>query len=308
MASQNQAGSKPKRKPMSERQRAFLKRRLELEQRKAERRSRERLDAWHLQTFYPDKAKARRLKGTKNNKVASAWRSQMFIERFEAWPPVLTAKEMSALITAYLSPKKVGLSEEERRLRVGDGHKSKWQGAAKHFPKEEASVRKKLTKLGVYRFNFPLGLWFKCGSAEEALEEAKRQEAERDAWRLEQEARRLDREEQERREQEERQAKWRAEQEAKKEAERLAELSRRQAEALATRPIDCASLSPEEADLLLWDAKCWCPSDGLQSLADLRPPMLRMVNRHGLPKWIESARRSSEIYKERLAFAVLVGD
>ena len=58
--------------------------------------------------------------------------------------------------------------------------KMKWRGCAKHYPDTEASVRKKLSKLGVFRFNFRLGVWFKCGSVEEAVQEAKaREEAEK---------------------------------------------------------------------------------------------------------------------------------
>ena len=154
----NSAG-KGRRKPWTEKQKAFLVGHIERKKRKAERKadreSRERLDAWMLQYRFPEKAKAKRLKGTKNNKEASRQRSQMFVERFEAWPSVLSAEEIGLKIRAYLREQATW----------------KWKGCAKHYPKKEASVRKKLTKLGVYRFNFPLGLWFKCGSPEEALEE-----------------------------------------------------------------------------------------------------------------------------------------
>ena len=46
--------------------------------------------------------------------------------------------------------------------------KWKWRGCEKHFVKTEASVRKKITELEVFRYNFRERLWVKCGSAEEA--------------------------------------------------------------------------------------------------------------------------------------------
>lgn len=300
----NLAG-KGRRKPWTEKQKAFLVGHFEREKRKADRESRERLDAWILQLHFPEKAKAKRLKGTKNNKVASHWRSQMFVERFEAWPSVLTAKEMKSLIGAYLwnlpKAKSVGLTEEEKLLRVGEGSKKKWQGCAKHYPKKEASVRKKLTKLGVYRFNFRLGLWFKCGSPEEALEEAKRLEAEQEALRLAREVR-------EHQEAEARRAIWEAEQEAK-EAKRLeAEAEKQRQDAYATRPIDLASLTPDEVALGLWFAKRMGWLEQGQGLDDLGAQPLRMINRGGVAKWLDHASKVSASYKAKLAEAVLVAD
>jgi len=311
----NSAG-KGSRKPWTEKQKAFLPGHIERKKRKAdrkaERESRERLDAWMLQYRCPEKAKAKRLKGTKNNKVASHWRSQMFVERFEAWPSVLTAKEMKSLIGAYLwglpKAKSVGLTEEEKLLRVGEGSKKKWQGCAKHYPKKEASVRKKLTKLGVYRFNFKLGLWFKCGSPEEALQEAKRLEAEQEALRLE-------REERERLEAEALRAKWEAEQEAKEakrkaeEAKRLeAEAEKQRQDAYATRPIDWASLSADEVALGLWYAKRkgWLVQG--QGLDDLGALPRRTINYVGVAEWLDYASKVSASYKALLAEAVLVAD
>jgi hypothetical protein len=304
----NSAG-KGSRKPWTEKQKAFLPGHIERKKlkadRKAERESRERLDAWMLQYRFPEKAKAKRLKGTKNNEVASHWRSDMFVKRFEAWPSVLTAKEMKSLIGAYLwglpKAKSVGLTEEEKLLRVGEGSKKKWQGCAKHYPKKEASVRKKLTKLGVYRFNFPLGLWFKCGSPEEALEEAKRLEAEQEALRLE-------REERERLEAEALRAKWEAEQEAK-EAKRLeAEAEKQRQEAYATRPIDWAGLTADEVALGLWFAKRMGWLEQGQGLGDLGAQPRRMINRVGVYRWLDHASKVSASYKEKLAEAVLVAD
>lgn len=304
----NSAG-KGRRKPWTEKQKAFLVGHIERKKREAERKadreSRERLDAWMLQYRFPEKAKAKRLKGTKNNKEASHWRSKMFVERFEAWPSVLTAKEMKSLIGAYLwglpKAKSVGLTEEEILLRVGEGSKKKFQGCAKHYPKKEASVRKKLTKLGVYRFNFPLGLWFKCGSPEEALEEAKRLEAEQEALRLAREVR-------EHQEAEARRAIWEAEQEAK-EAKRLeAEAEKQRQDAYATRPIDWQSLTADEVALGLWFAKRkgWLVQG--QGLDDLGAEPLRMINREGVAKWLAFVSHLSACYKAKLAEAVLVAD
>jgi hypothetical protein len=296
----NSAG-KGSRKPRTEKQKAFLKGLFERKKRKADRESRERLDAWMLQYHCPEKAKAKRLKGTKNNKVASRWRSEMFVQRFEAWPSVLTAKEMKGLISAYLSFKSVGLTEEEKLMRVGEGSRKKFQGCMKHYPKKEASVRKKLTKLGVYRFNFKLGLWFKCGSPEEALEEAKRLEAEQEALRLE-------REERARLEAEALRAKWEAEQEAK-EAKRLeAEAEKQRQDAYATRPIDWASLSADEVALGLWYAKRkgWLVQG--QGLDDLGALPRRTINYVGVAEWLDYASKVSASYKALLAEAVLVAD
>ena len=281
----NSAG-KGRRKPWTEKQKAFLVGHIERKKRKAERKadreSRERLDAWMLQYRFPEKAKAKRLKGTKNNKEASRQRSQMFVERFEAWPSVLSAEEMGLKIRAYLREQATW----------------KWKGCAKHYPKSATSVRKKFTKLGVYRFNFPLGLWFKCGSPEEALEAAKRLEAE-------QEALRLDREVRERQEAEARRARWEAEQEAE-EAKRLeAEAEKQRQDAYASRPIDWESLTPEEVALGLWFAKRKRWLEQGQGLGDLGAEPRRMINRAGVVMWLGFA---SNVYKAKLAEAVLVAD
>jgi hypothetical protein len=315
----NSAG-KGSRKPWTEKQKAFLPGHIERKKlkadRKAERESRERLDAWMLQYRFPEKAKAKRLKGTKNNEVASHWRSDMFVQRFVAWPSVLTAKEMKSLIGAYLwglpKAKSVGLTEEEKLLRVGEGSKKKWQGCAKHYPKKPDSVRKKLTKLGVYRFNFGLGLYFKCGSPEEALEEAKRLEAEQEALRLEwkanQEALQLEREIRDIQESEARHAKWVAERKAE-EAKRLeAEAEKQRLEAYATRPIDWHSLTADEVALGLWFAKRMRWLEQGQGLGDLGAEPRRMINRAGVTKWLDHASKVSASYKALLAEAVLVAD
>jgi hypothetical protein len=157
----------PKRKAWRKRspkQVAFLEGKAERDKAKAERDRAERADAWWLNAFHPELAKAKRLKGVENNKTASAWRRQMFVESFADWPAVLPAGEMGERIREYLRAQ----------------GKMKWRGCEKNFVKTEVSVRKKLTKLGVFRFNFRLGVWFKCGSVEEAVQDAKaREEAEK---------------------------------------------------------------------------------------------------------------------------------
>ena len=157
----------PKRKAWRKRspkQVAFLEGKAERDKAKAERDRAERADAWWLNAFHPELAKAKRLKGVENNKTASAWRRQMFVESFADWPSVLPAGEMGERVREYLRAQR----------------KMKWRGCAKHYPDTEASVRKKLSKLGVFRFNFRLGVWFKCGSVEEAVQDAKaREEAEK---------------------------------------------------------------------------------------------------------------------------------
>ena len=157
----------PKRKAWRKRspkQVAFLEGKAERDKAKAERDRAERADAWWLNAFHPELAKAKRLKGVENNKTASAWRRQSFVESFADWPSVLPAGEMGERVREYLRAQR----------------KMKWRGCAKHYPNTEASVRKKLSKLGVFRFNFRRGVWFKCGSVEEAVQEAKaREEAEK---------------------------------------------------------------------------------------------------------------------------------
>lgn len=166
----------PKRKAWRKRspkQVAFLERKAERDKAKAERDRVERADAWWLNAFHPELAKAKRLKGVENNKTASAWRRQMFVESFADWPSVLPAGEMGERIREWLRDRTVLNPKTQRR-------KWKWRGCEKNFAKTEVSVRKKLSKLGVFRFNFRLGVWFKCGSVEEAVQEAKaREEAEK---------------------------------------------------------------------------------------------------------------------------------
>ena len=174
---------------------------------KAEREARQRQDAWYLHHFHPEKAKAKRAKGVKHNAEASAWRRQSFIESFADWPSVLPAEEMGYRIREWLRDRSVLNPKTGRR-------KWKWCGCEKNFVKTEASVRKKLTELKVFRYNFRVRLWFKCGSVEEA--EATQRLAEQEA-----ERRRLAREEAERIEHERLNAEWEAKRKKKEEAERL---------------------------------------------------------------------------------------
>lgn len=176
----------PKRKAWRKRspkQVAFLERKAERDKAKAERDRAERADAWWLNAFHPELAKAKRLKGVEKNKEQSAWRRKMFVESFADWPSVLSAGEMGERIREWLRDRTVLNPKTQRR-------KWKWRGCEKNFVKTEVSVRKKLTKLGVFRFNFRLGVWFKCGSVEEAVQEAKAREEAEKLVKAEQQARR----------------------------------------------------------------------------------------------------------------------
>lgn len=166
------------RRKLSPGQVAFLEYKAVRDKAKAEREARQRQDAWYLHHFHPEKAKAKRAKGVKHNAEASAWRRQSFVESFADWPSVLPAEEMGYRIREWLRDRSVLNPKTGRR-------KWKWRGCEKNFVKTEASVRKKLTELKVFRYNFRLGLWFKAGSVEEAeatqrladADEAKRKNA-----------------------------------------------------------------------------------------------------------------------------------
>ena len=220
----------PKRKgwrKRSPKQVAFLERKAERDKAKAERDRAERADAWWLNVFHPELAKAKRLKGVENNKTASAWRRQMFVESFADWPAVLPAGEMGERIREYLRAQ----------------GKMKWRGCEKHFVKKEASVRKKLSKLGVFRFNFRLGMYFKCGSVEEAVQEAKaREEAEKLV-----KAERQAREEVEQAEAERRRLEWVAQRERERPAKQEADRAKQEA--------DRAKQKAEELERVLGSSK-----------------------------------------------------
>ena len=119
---------------------AFLEYKAVRDKAKAEREAKQRQDAWYLHHFHPEKAKAKRAKGVKHNAEASAWRRQSFVESFADWPSVLPAEEMGYRIREWLhDPSRSVLNFRTSR------RKWKWRG-----------------------FNFRLGVWFKCGSVEEA--------------------------------------------------------------------------------------------------------------------------------------------
>jgi hypothetical protein len=186
---------------------AFLQYKAVRDKAKAEREAKQRQDAWYLHNFHPEIAKAKRAKGVMNNAEASAWRRQSFVESFADWPSVLTAGDMGYRIREWLRDRSSLNPKTGRR-------KWKWRGCEKHFVKTEVSVRKKLTELKVFRYNYREGLWFKCGSVEEA--ETTQRLAEQEA-----ERRRLIREEEHRVEAEKRDAYWEAHRKQEQEAGRL---------------------------------------------------------------------------------------
>ena len=149
------------RRKLSPGQVAYLDRKAERDKAKAEREAKQRLDGWYLHNFEPELAKAKRAKGVKNNAEASACRRQSFVESFADWPTMLTPEEMGYRIREWLRDRSVLNPKTGRR-------KWKWCGCEKNFVKTEASVRKKLTELEVFRYNFRLRVWLKCGSVEEA--------------------------------------------------------------------------------------------------------------------------------------------
>jgi len=206
--------SRKARRKLSPGQVAFLEKKAVRDKAKAERESKQRQDAWYLHHFHPEIAKAKRAKGVENNAKACAWRRQMFVESFADWPAVLTAGEMGYRIREWLrDPSRATFNSKAGRWRW------KFRGCEKHFVKKETSVRKKLTELKVFRFNFRLGAWFKCGSVEEA--EATKRLAEQESERC-----RLEREEAARVEQNRLKAEW-AELEANQKKRQAAEQAER---------------------------------------------------------------------------------
>ena len=279
---------KAKRK-LSPGQVAFLQRKAERDKAKAERKAKQRLDAWHLQTFRPEIAKARREKGVENNARAWAWRRQSFVESFADWPSVLTAEEMGYRIRAHWLPSQ---------------RKMKWRGCEKHYPDKEASVRKKLTELGVFRYNFTERVWFRCGSVEEA--EATQRLAEQEA-----ERRRIAREEAEQAERDRLNKEWEAEQKKQKEAKRLkAEAEQAERDRLR-RPAGRGwhDFIPEELKptALEYFRGLRCLADS-QSLDDLSTSRLEWFTSKGQGRVLALLNFRSEYYARRMAEAVLVAD
>jgi hypothetical protein len=154
---------------------AYLKSKSEKEKRQAKREEKMRLDGWYLNTFFPEIAKAKRKEGWENGIKKWAERRDRFIEIVAEWPAVMTPEKMRIECKGYLA--------RERG--------KPWRDAPRHHLDEPESVQKKIYKLGLYRYNPRLGVYFKCGSVEEA--EATQRLAEQEA-----ERRRLIREEAER--------------------------------------------------------------------------------------------------------------
>ena len=290
---------KAKRK-LSPGQVAFLQRKAEREMAEAERKSRQRLDAWYLQNFRPEIAKARREKGVENNAKAWAWRRQSFVESFADWPSVLSAKEMGYQIRVNWLPAQ---------------RKMKWRGCEKHYPDKEASVRKKLTELGVYRFNFSLRLWFKCGSVEEAeamqrqheeeLERRRRAREEAERAHAEAERRRVAREEAERERAREAECKKREEAERlKAEAEQAERDRRRRPAGAGWHAFIPEELKPDVLDSFRYRER---PANW-QTLDDIPARVVEAYTRRGQAYCLEVFELWAKRNAHRMAEAVLVAD
>ena len=273
---------------------AFLEYKAVRDKAKAERKAKQRQDAHYLQTHHPEIAKAKRAKGNKNNAEASAWRRHSFVESFADWPSVLTPGEMGYRIREWLRDRSVLNPKTGRR-------KWKWRGCEKHFVKKEASVRKKLTELEVFRYNFRERRYFKCGAVEEAeiTQRLAKQEAER---------RRLVREEAERVEAEKREAYWETHRREQQEVERT------KAEAERTRLSRPAvagwhDFIPEELKptaLQLFRGSRRLSDD--QSLDDLCVSEVERFTKDGHALFIAMLQGWGEGQARRLAEAVLVAD
>lgn len=282
------------RRKLSPGQVAYLEYKAVRDKAKAEREAKQRQDAWYLHNFHPEIAKAKRAKGVMNNAEASAWRRQSFVESFADWPSVLTAGEMGYRIREWLRDRSSLNPKTGRR-------KWKWRGCEKHFVKTEASVRKKLTELEVFRYNFRERLWVKCGSAEEA--EATQRLAEQEA-----ERRRLSRVEAERVEAERREAYWEAHRKEQQEAKRKkAEAEQAECDRLSRPAVPVwHDFIPEE---LKPTVVHYLRSDGRlsvsQSLDDLSTKEAVKFTRIADLKYLESW---GERMARRVAEAVLVAD
>jgi hypothetical protein len=169
-------------------------------------------------------------------------------------------------------------------------------------------VRKKLTELEVFRYNFRLRSWFKCGSVEEA--EATQRLAEREA-----ERRRLIREEEDRVEAEKREAYWEAHRKQEQEAGRKkAEADQAERDRLS-RPAVAGwhDFIPEELKptALSFLMRSLSLRDG-QCLDDLTMGEYELVFRHERfstnDQVLKAFRRMHEIEMRRVAEAVLVAD
>ena len=276
---------------------AFLEYKAVRDKAKAEREAKQRQDAWYLHHFHPEKAKAKRAKGVKHNAEASAWRRQSFVESFADWPSVLPAEEMGYRIREWLRDRSVLNPKTGRR-------KWKWCGCEKNFVKTEASVRKKLTELEVFRYNFRERRYFKCGSVEEAelTQRLAKQEAER---------RRLVREEAERVEAEKRDADLKMRNDAIEEANRKkAEAEQAERDRLSSPAVaGWHDFIPEEfkpTALQLFRGSRRLSDD--QSLDDLCASEVERFTKDGHALFIAMLQGWGEGQARRLAEAVLVAD
>jgi hypothetical protein len=287
------------RRKLSPGQVAYLEYKAVRDKAKADRKVKQRQDAYYLQTYYPEIASAKRAKGVKKNAENSAWRRQMFVESFADWPSVLTAKEMKESIRAWLhDPSRSILNPKNGNRRW------KWRGCESNFVKTPASVRKKLTELEVFRYNFRERVWFKAGSVEEA--ETTQRLAEQKA-----ERRRLEREEAERVEAESRRAYFDAYRKEQQEAERKkAEADQTERDRLS-RPAEAGwhDFIPEElkptALQFLRERRCLSDS---QSLDDLTVLEAERFTKHGHSMRLTHLESWGASWARRVAEAVLVAD
>lgn len=296
--------SRKGRRKLSPGQVAFLERKAERDKAKAERESERKRDAWYLHNFHPEIAKARRAKGVENNAKASAWRRHSFVESFADWPSVLTAEEMGYRIRAWLrDPSRSLVNPKTGRRRW------KWRGCETHFVKKEESVRKKLTELKVFRYNFRLRVWFKCGSVEDA--EAAQRQAEQEA-----ERRRLEREEAERVRRERLFAEQEAARKIREEAERLkAEADQAERDRLSRPAVagwhDFIPDDLKEEALAYIRRTSVAPgiTHRAQSLDDAKNGQVERVllNKDGLVWYLRELRQAREMSR-RVAEAVLIAD
>ena len=210
---------------------------------------------------------------------------------------MLPAGEMGYRIREWLRDRSVLNPKTGRR-------KWKWRGCEKHFVKTEASVRKKLTELEVFRYNFRARLWFKCGSVEEA--EATQRLAEQEA-----ERRRLAREQAERVERERLNAEWEAKRKKQEAAERLkAEADQAERDRLSSPAVaGWHDFIPEElkATALRYIRLCRWNSEA-QCLDDATGGRVEFCLRKG-EEWFLCLLRSYHDWDMcRVAEAVLVAD
>jgi hypothetical protein len=165
-------------------------------------------------------------------------------------------------------------------------------------------VRKKLTELKVFRYNFRLRLWFKCGSVEEA--EATQRLAEQEA-----ERRRLIREEEDRVEADKREAYWEAHRKEQQEAKRKkAEADQAERDRLSRPAVSgWHDFIPEElkptALAYFMRSRRLAVGEGLDDLPTSEAEKFLRQDRAFLLGWLQDLHDAP---MRRLAEAVLVAD